>query len=116
MATAAAKRRPATKKAPAAPAPSPSSAAKVVTKTTDSKGRVVLGGKFANRPVIIQRLSDIEVIVKLARVIPESEAWLYENPEALAAVRSGLAHARAGKLTKGPELDADAKLVAELEG
>lgn len=105
-------RQPKTKKVP----PPQPSRADAVTKTADSKGRVVLGGRFANRPVIIEKLSDTEMIVKLARVIPEREAWLYENPEALAAVRSGLAHARAGKLTKGPDLDADAKLVAELEG
>jgi hypothetical protein len=87
----------------------------VMAKTTDNKGRVVLGGSFANRQVIIQRLSDTEVVVKLARVIPESEAWLYDNPKALNAVRTGLAQARTGKLAKGPDLDADAKVANELE-
>jgi hypothetical protein len=86
------------------------------TKMGDSKGRVVLGGRFANRPVIIEKLSETELIVKLARVIPESEAWLYENPAALAAIRAGLADARAGRLTEGPDLKLDAKLAAELEG
>ena len=89
--------------------------AQVVTKTADDKGRVVLGGRFANRVVIIKRLSDTEVVVKLARVIPESEAWLYENAEALAAVRKGLAQARAGELTQGPDVEADATFGTELE-
>jgi len=85
------------------------------TKTTDSKGRVVLGGRFANRSVIVEKISDTEILVKLARVIPEDEAWLYENPVALKAVRKGLAEARAGKIGTGPALDSDVKFVDALE-
>jgi hypothetical protein len=88
---------------------------KAVTKTTDSKGRLVLGGKYANRAVIVEQLSETEMVIKLARVIPEREAWLYENAEALAAVRNGLAQARAGKVSGGPNVDADADLAARLE-
>src|SRR5437870_100318 len=84
-------------------------------KTTDRKGRVTLGERFANRQVIVEKLNDSEVVIKLARVIPEREAWLYDNPEALAAVRTGLAQAREGKVSKGPDLDADNELVARLE-
>jgi hypothetical protein len=87
---------------------------KIITKTADSKGRVVLGGQYANRAVILQTLSETEIIIKMARVIPESEAWLYENPAAIDAVRKGLAEARAGKVMRGQNLDADAKIVAEL--
>ena len=87
-----------------------------MTKTTDNKGRVVLGGRFANRAVIVQELSDTEVVIKLARDIPESEAWLYENSEALAAVRMGLTQARAGEVTQAPDVHADAALAAKLEG
>ena len=87
-----------------------------ITKTADHKGRVLLGGRFANRVVLIEPLSPTEVVVKMARVIPEREAWLYENPGALATVRSGLAQARKGAKAKGPDLAADAKLAAELEG
>ena len=52
---------------------------------------------------------------KLARVIPEREAWLYENKEALAAVRNGLAQARSGKAAAGPNLDSDAQIAALLK-
>ena len=85
-------------------------------KSTDSKGRVTLGGHFANRAVIVERRSDDEVIVRLARVIPEREVWLYENPKALASVRRGLDQARRGNVTKNPpDLKAVAKLVEQLE-
>jgi hypothetical protein len=86
------------------------------TKTTDNKGRVVLGAQFANKHVILERVSDTEVRVKLARVIPEDEAWLYENPRALDAVRKGLAQARRGEFVKGPNVDSDAALAAQMEG
>ena len=85
-------------------------------KNTDSKGRVTLGGHFANRAVIVEHRSDDEVIVRLARVIPEREVWLYENPKALASVRRGLDQARKGKVTKSPpDLNAAAKLAKQLE-
>lgn len=89
--------------------------AQSVTKTADSKGRVVLGGKFANRHVIIERISETEVVVKIARVIPESEAWLYDNSAALNSVRTGLAQARAGDLVQGQDVAADEAFAAELE-
>ena len=85
-------------------------------KSADSKGRVTLGGHFANRAVIVEHRSDDEVIVRLARVIPEREVWLYENPKALASVRRGLDQARKGKVPKNPpDLKAAAKLAEQLE-
>ena len=85
-------------------------------KSTDSKGRVTLGGRFANRAVIVEHRSDDEVTVRLARVIPEREAWLYENPKALAAVRRGLDQARKGGVAKNPpDLKAAAKLTEQFE-
>jgi hypothetical protein len=85
-------------------------------KTTDAKGRVTLGGHFANRAVIVEQHGDDAVVVRLARVIPEREAWLYENPKALAAVRRGLDQARKGQVAKNsPDLKAAIKLAARLE-
>jgi ABC-type nitrate/sulfonate/bicarbonate transport system substrate-binding protein len=74
---------------------------KMITRTADSKGRVVLGKRFANRTVIV-------------KVVPEREAWLYKNPKALKSVLRGLAEARAGHFTAGPDLEADAALISEL--
>ena len=85
-------------------------------KTTDAKGRVTLGGHFANRAVIVELQGDDVAIVRLARVIPEREAWLYENPKALTAVRRGLDQVRKGHVAKTPpDLKMAAKLAAQLE-
>jgi hypothetical protein len=87
-----------------------------MTKTADAKGRVGLGPKVANRLVSVTKVGEAEYVVKLVRAIPEDEAWLYENPKALAAIRSGLRQARDGRLKRGPNLAADAKLTRQLEG
>ena len=50
-----------------------------------------------------------------ARVIPERETWLYDNPTALGAVRRGLKQARQRKLSAGPDLGKAAALAGKLE-
>lgn len=80
----------------------------------DSKGRLTLGEAFANRSVIVEQRGD-EIVLHLARVIPEREAWLYDNPTALGAVRRGLKQARQRKLSDGPDLGEAAKLAEKLE-
>src|SRR5262245_16426708 len=73
------------------------------TRLADSKGRITLGEAFANRTLLVEEQDD-RIILRLARIIPESEAWLYDNTAALAAVRKGLQQARAGELQDGPKV------------
>jgi hypothetical protein len=88
----------------------------MTTKNTDSKGRLSLGERFANRTVIVEEIDGTEVRITLARVVPEREMWLHENRSAAAAVSRGRAEARAGKRTSGgPDLAADAALADELQ-
>ena len=87
-----------------------------LTKTADAKGRVTIGPQIANRLISVTKVTDAEYVLKLVRAIPEDEAWLYENPKALASVRNGLRQARAGQLSKGPNLAADKKLADQLRG
>jgi len=87
----------------------------IQSKNTDSKGRLTLGEAFANKTVLVEQRDD-EIVIRLARVIPEREAWLYENPVALDAVRRGLEQARAGDLTEGPDLAKAAKVAKRLQG
>jgi len=90
--------------------------AAAITKTADTKGRVTIGPQIANRLISITKVTDSEYILKLVRAIPEDEAWLYENPKALAAVRNGLRQARAGQLKNGPDLASDKKLADQMQG
>ncbi len=84
-------------------------------KSTDSKGRVTLGRHFANRTVLVSHVSENEVVVKLARVIPEDEIWLHQNREAMDSVQRGLEQARRGQLAKSsPDLNADAEFASSI--
>lgn len=83
------------------------------TKHTDSKGRLTLGEAFANRTVIVEERGN-DIVLHLARVIPEREAWLYDDSTALSAVRRGLKQARSGQLSDGPDLAQAAKLAKKL--
>ncbi len=74
----------------------------MITKTADSKGRINFGKDFADKTFIIERISDTELKIELARVIPEREAWLYENAEAQATVLRGLCQAKERRFSKSP--------------
>ena len=50
-----------------------------VTRTTDAKGRVCLPKAFANATVIIEQVSDTELRVRRARVVPEDEIRFSEE-------------------------------------
>jgi hypothetical protein len=50
----------------------------------------------------LQKCGD-EIVLPLARVIPEREAWLYDNKEAQDAVRRGLEQARSRTFAKRDE-------------
>ncbi|MFQ5464094.1 MAG: hypothetical protein ACE5E5_15890 [Phycisphaerae bacterium] len=86
------------------------------TKTTDAKGRVALGKAFANKTVIVRAIDETEMRVSIARVLPEREAWLLENPKARKLVETGLREAESHEFSEAPpNLDADAALADELE-
>lgn len=85
-----------------------------VTRQVDSKGRITLGKAFANKIVLVEERDD-EVVVRLGRVIPVSEAWLYENEKAIGAVRRGLGQARERRFGKGPDLAAARDVADQLQ-
>jgi uncharacterized protein (DUF1778 family) len=51
----------------------------VETRSTDSKGRICLPKAFANATVIIDQVSDTEIRIRKAVVIPEDEVRFYEE-------------------------------------
>ena len=56
-----------------------------VLKTIDSKGRLTLGQAFAGKLVEVEDKDDA-IVLHFRRVIPEREAWLWENAAAKAVV------------------------------
>jgi hypothetical protein len=49
------------------------------TRTTDRKGRVTLPKGFAASTVVIEQLSDTELRIRKAKVIPEDQIRFYEE-------------------------------------
>jgi len=83
------------------------------TKQADGRGRISLGTGFANRTFLMETSGDC-IVIRPARVIPEREAWLYENEEALEQVRTGLAQARDRKFAQGPSLKESRRLAESM--
>ena len=48
-------------------------------RTTDKKGRLCLPKSFANATVIVEQVSDTEVRIRKAQVIPEDDVRFYEE-------------------------------------
>ncbi len=51
----------------------------IETRTTDQKARVSLPKSFANATVIIEHVSETEVRIRKAKVIPEDDIRFYEE-------------------------------------
>jgi len=55
-----------------------------ITRTVDSKGRIALPVEYAKATVIIEKVSDTELRVRKAHIIPEDEiVFLEENRKPL---------------------------------
>ena len=88
----------------------------MITKTADSKGRITLGKKFANKTFIFEQTGDTEIKLELAAVVPEREMRLYKNPKAKASVLRGLSQAKARKFSDSPpDLEAARALAEQIE-
>lgn len=74
------------------------------TKQADDRGRISLGKSFANRTFLVESSGD-RIVISLARVVPEREAWLYENERALKMVQEGLSQARKRQHAKPPDME-----------
>jgi hypothetical protein len=54
----------------------------IETRTTDAKARITLPRGFANSTVIMEQVSDTELRIRKARVIPEDELRFSEETRA----------------------------------
>jgi len=66
------------------------------TSNSDSKGRVVLGPKHANKMFQVTEQPDGNVLLEPVVTVHEREVWLFQNPEALAMVQQGIRESREG--------------------
>jgi hypothetical protein len=64
----------------------------------DAKRRLSLGGALAGGSAFnVYRNALGQLFLDPVKAIPESEAWLFENPRALASVKQGLKESAEGK-------------------
>jgi hypothetical protein len=86
------------KEVPMVAASQTSQAGKVPSEVrADSAGRVGLGKALGGRLFQARSQPDGSILLVPARVIPEREVWLPENPKRLAALDAAMADANAGK-------------------
>lgn len=77
-------------------------------KKTDKKGRLGLGTKYAESSFLVEEQLDasgnVLIILKPVEqiLVPSDEAWLFKNPEALKAVKTGLKQAAAKEFVPSP--------------
>ncbi len=65
----------------------------------DAKGRVTFGNLAKGVSSFkVKKNQDGSYLMRPMKEVPEREAWLYNNPEALKAVLEGLADSRAGRV------------------
>ena len=73
----------------------------VATRTIDDRNRLTLGElPKGSRRVRIYKNHRGEVLLRPVVEIPASEAWLFQNEEALESVKKGLKDASEGKISK----------------
>ena len=68
---------------------------------------MTLPKEFANSLVDVEMVDEFEIRIRKVVAIPEREAWLWKNANALGAVSIGLQQAKAGEFVEGPDLAAD---------
>jgi hypothetical protein len=68
------------------------------TVRSDSRGRIPLGAGAVDKDFRVEYREDGTISLIPVVFIPEREAWLYKNEQAIAQVREGLADASEGRV------------------
>jgi hypothetical protein len=87
----------------------------MITRTIDSKGRLLLGKEYAGRQVIIDDQEPDRLVIMTATTVPDRELWLYCNKRALDDVLTGLEQAKRGEFVPGPDKKKVAALAANIK-
>ncbi len=67
------------------------------TYTTDQSGRICLGKEFAGKTYAMRANDRGSIELMPVKIVPENDAWLYQNKDAHGAVMEGLEQAKQGK-------------------
>lgn len=67
---------------------------------SDSRGRIQLGSAAMDKDFRVEFGEDGTISLIPVVFIPEREAWLYKNEEAMEQIRRGLADAAAGRVVE----------------
>ncbi len=89
--------------------------ASILIRNTDKKARITLPKDFADQTVTIEQVDATELRIKKAKVIPEKELWLWQNPVAIGKVLEGLEQAKAGEFADGPDLTKELEALADVD-
>lgn len=68
-----------------------------VVRGLDSSGRIIIGKQYKDKQFAISLLPNGEILLSPVVVRHEREAWLFDNPEALASVERGLEQSAKGE-------------------
>jgi hypothetical protein len=49
-------------------------------KVVGSSGQISLGKEYAGQPVLVEEIEEGVWLIKTARIIPDSEMWMHEEP------------------------------------
>ena len=90
-------------------------ATRSAAKTADSKGRLLLGSEYANTEFIIDHRKDGVILLRPAVTVPVTEAWLFQNKEALVSVTKGLEQARRREFVDSPVRSEDEAWISRLD-
>lgn len=66
-------------------------------KRPDSAGRITIGREHKDKLFAVQPQPNGDILLSPVVVRHEREVWLYDNPEALASVKRGLAQSARGE-------------------
>ena len=68
----------------------------------DSKKRVVLPGALIRDDIVFNIYCNSlgQILLDPQVLIPASEVWLFQNPEAIASIERGIEDAKAGRVSK----------------
>jgi len=74
-------------------------------KKIDNKGRITIGRRYADAQYFVNEKTDGSIVLVPAVTIPAREAWLHNNPVALARVKAGVHQAARGETAPDPQAD-----------